>query len=89
MYPRVGVGVFVFNGDHQILIGLRKGSHGAGTSFLLSILFLTLTFWPPMLYPIVPDPQKAPTPYQAAILNSTNHLLPVLHAKSLRRLASL
>lgn len=28
--PRVGVGVFVFNGD-KFLIGKRKGAHGAGT----------------------------------------------------------
>lgn len=28
---RVGVAVFLFNEAHQILIGKRKGSHGAGT----------------------------------------------------------
>ncbi|EJD38898.1 hypothetical protein AURDEDRAFT_116329 [Auricularia subglabra TFB-10046 SS5] len=30
-HPRVGVGAFVFNGKGEFLLGLRKGSHGAGT----------------------------------------------------------
>jgi hypothetical protein len=30
---RVGVGVFVFNAAGAFIMGKRKGSHGAGTSF--------------------------------------------------------
>ena len=29
-YPRVGIGVMLFNNDGKILLGKRKGSHGAG-----------------------------------------------------------
>ena len=29
-YPRVGVGVLIMNGDGEVLLGLRQGSHGAG-----------------------------------------------------------
>ncbi len=28
--PRVGIGVLIENGDGKVLLGLRKGSHGAG-----------------------------------------------------------
>ena len=28
--PRVGIGVYVFNGEGRILLGRRKGSHGSG-----------------------------------------------------------
>ena len=30
LYPRVGVGVIILNDNGQILLGKRKGSHGAG-----------------------------------------------------------
>jgi len=30
MHPRVGVGVILFNEKSEILVGKRKGSHGAG-----------------------------------------------------------
>ena len=30
-YPRVGVGVLIFNKQHEILLGKRAGSHGAHT----------------------------------------------------------
>ena len=29
-YPRVGVGVMIQNDNGEVLLGLRKGSHGAG-----------------------------------------------------------
>lgn len=29
-YPRVGVGVMIQNKNNEVLLGLRKGSHGAG-----------------------------------------------------------
>ena len=29
-YPRVGIGVMIQNEEGEILLGLRKGSHGAG-----------------------------------------------------------
>jgi len=29
-YPRVGIGVMILNEQGQVLLGLRKGSHGAG-----------------------------------------------------------
>jgi 8-oxo-dGTP diphosphatase len=29
-YPRVGIGVMIQNEKDQVLLGLRKGSHGAG-----------------------------------------------------------
>ena len=28
---RVGVGVYLFNAQHQVLLGLRKNAHGNGT----------------------------------------------------------
>ncbi|BCR92914.1 nucleotide triphosphate diphosphatase NUDT15 [Aspergillus chevalieri] len=31
MRPDIGVGVFVFNPKGQFVVGVRKGSHGAGT----------------------------------------------------------
>ncbi|OJJ86275.1 nucleotide triphosphate diphosphatase NUDT15 [Aspergillus glaucus CBS 516.65] len=31
MRPDIGVGVFVFNSKGQFVVGVRKGSHGAGT----------------------------------------------------------
>lgn len=35
MNPRVGVGAFVLNEHGEIIIGKRKGSHGAGKEVLL------------------------------------------------------
>lgn len=29
-YPRVGIGVMIMNEKQEVLLGLRKGSHGAG-----------------------------------------------------------
>lgn len=29
-YPRVGVGIMIKNGKGEVLLGLRKGSHGSG-----------------------------------------------------------
>lgn len=31
MRPDIGVGVFAFNSKGQFVVGVRKGSHGAGT----------------------------------------------------------
>ncbi|EYE92036.1 nucleotide triphosphate diphosphatase NUDT15 [Aspergillus ruber CBS 135680] len=31
MRPDIGVGVFIFNSKGQFIVGVRKGSHGAGT----------------------------------------------------------
>lgn len=32
MRPDIGVGVFIFNSKGQFIVGVRKGSHGAGTA---------------------------------------------------------
>lgn len=37
MNPRVGVGVVVLNKEGKIILGKRKGSHGAGTSVFTSL----------------------------------------------------
>lgn len=29
--PKVGIGVLIFNENHQLLLGLRKSKHGTGT----------------------------------------------------------
>lgn len=40
MNPRVGVGVFVFNKEGQVVLGRRKNSHGAGRLSLLCVIFV-------------------------------------------------
>lgn len=37
MQPGVGVGVFIFNPQGQFVMGVRKGSLGAGITLLQSI----------------------------------------------------
>ena len=44
--PRVGVGVFIIDSRNKFLLGLRKGSHGAGNYPWLPYLYFTRSLHP-------------------------------------------